>query len=69
MGYNKLVFLLDPGPQIVSLGSQQIYRGDFWKRESDKRQSGRKILVGELLGGGNSNIFYVHPDPWGNDPI
>ena len=21
------------------------------------------------LGGGNSNIFYVHPDPWGNDPI
>ena len=23
----------------------------------------------ELLGGGNSNIFYFHPDPWGNDPI
>ena len=21
-----------------------------------------------LLGGGNSKIFYVHPDPWGNDP-
>ena len=21
------------------------------------------------LGGGNSNIFYFHPDPWGNDPI
>ena len=20
-----------------------------------------------LLGGGNSNIFYFHPDPWGND--
>ena len=20
------------------------------------------------LGGGNSNIFYVHLDPWGNDP-
>jgi len=21
------------------------------------------------LGGGNSNIFHVHPDPWGNAPI
>jgi len=21
------------------------------------------------LGGGNSNVFYFHPDPWGNDPI
>ena len=21
------------------------------------------------LGGGNSKIFYVHPDPWGDDPI
>ena len=21
------------------------------------------------LGGGNSNIFYFHPDPWGDDPI
>ena len=21
-----------------------------------------------FLGGGKSNIFYVHPDPWGNDP-
>jgi len=21
------------------------------------------------LSGGNSNMFYVHPDPWGNDPI
>ena len=23
----------------------------------------------KFLGGGNSNIFYFHPDPWGNDPI
>ena len=22
-----------------------------------------------FLGGGNSNIFYFHPDPLGNDPI
>ena len=22
-----------------------------------------------VLDGGNSNIFYFHPDPWGNDPI
>ena len=22
-----------------------------------------------LLGGGNSNIFYFHPEPWGHDPI
>ena len=26
------------------------------------------ILTVEL-GGGNSNIFDFHPDPWGNDPI
>ena len=23
----------------------------------------------KMLGGGNSNIFYVQPDPWGNDQI
>ena len=23
----------------------------------------------KFLGGGNSHIFYFHPDPWGNDPI
>ena len=22
-----------------------------------------------VKGGGNSNVFYVHPDPWGHDPI
>ena len=22
-----------------------------------------------FLGGGNSNIFYFYPDPWGDDPI
>ena len=22
-----------------------------------------------FLGGGNSNIFYFHPEPWGNDPF
>ena len=22
-----------------------------------------------ILGGGNSNIFYVQPEPWGNVPI
>ena len=26
-------------------------------------------LEGVYLGGGNSNIVYFHPDPWGNDPI
>ena len=25
--------------------------------------------VGEFLGGGNSNIFYFHPEPWGWFPI
>ena len=25
--------------------------------------------VGIGGGGGNSKMFYVHPDPWGNDPI
>ena len=23
----------------------------------------------KVPGGGNSNIFYFHPDPWWNDPI
>ena len=23
----------------------------------------------KILGGGNSNVFYVHPENWGNDPI
>ena len=26
------------------------------------------VNVGKL-GGETSNIFYFHPDPWGNDPI
>ena len=26
-------------------------------------------LQQKTLGGGNSNIFYVQPDPWGNDPF
>ncbi len=25
--------------------------------------------INRFLGGGNSNIFYFHPEPWGNDPI
>ena len=31
-----------------------------------------KIMLGRgtsFLGGGNSNIFHFHPDPWGDDPI
>ena len=24
---------------------------------------------GPLGGGGNSNVFYVHPELWGDDPI
>ena len=27
-----------------------------------------EIWRNAILGGGNSNIFYVHPYPWGNDP-
>ena len=30
---------------------------------------GESHLKGAKLGGGNSNIFYVHPENWGNDPI
>ena len=25
--------------------------------------------IGDELGGGNSNIFYFEPEPWGNDPF
>ena len=28
-----------------------------------------KTILKSHLGGGNSNILYFHPDPWGNDPI
>ena len=27
------------------------------------------LQANKKLGGGNSKIFYVHPEPWGNDPI
>ena len=27
------------------------------------------LLLSFNLGGGNSNMFYFHPEPWGNDPI
>ena len=27
------------------------------------------IELFELLGGGNSNMFYFHPENWGYDPI
>ena len=36
-------------------------------------QDGYSILYQDtsntILGGDNSNIFYFHPDPWGNDAI
>ena len=28
-----------------------------------------RILISNFLGGETSDIFYVHPDPWGDDPI
>ena len=37
-----------------------------------RRQKYVSLDVGKdmgFLGGGNSKIFYFHPDPWGNDPI
>ena len=35
---------------------------------------GAKVFVSWIFsagthGGGNSNIFYLHPEPWGDDPI
>ena len=27
------------------------------------------IIFQVKLGGGNSNMLYIHPEPWGNDPI
>ena len=43
------------------------------KKLVKKQHSGFPIIsltdaIG-YLGGGNSNIFYFHPDPRGNDPI
>ena len=30
-----------------------------------KGRFGRELMVIDFLGGGNSNIFHVHPEPWG----
>ena len=31
--------------------------------------NGNLIKLDDILGGGNSNIFYFYPEPWGNGPI
>ena len=36
---------------------------------SDLQPGDEKVTLNHLVGGGNSNMFYFHPDPWGNDPI
>ena len=34
-----------------------------------QKKNTKDALNRAYLGDGNSNIFYFHPDPWGNDPI
>ena len=49
-------------------------RSDIWIEYwriigSSSFEESEEVQPWKLLGGGNSTIFYVHPDPWGNDPI
>ena len=37
--------------------------------EKDDANIRKNRVINTYLGGGNSNIFYFHPEPWGNDPI
>ena len=51
----------------------------FWIDQSKKKKTMQfwslleallNLIINKgLLGGGNSNIYYVHPDAWGDDPI
>ncbi len=49
-------------------GTQQLFRG-FVGDEILLSYMGIIINHYGDLGGGNSNMFYFHPDPWGDDPI
>ena len=40
--------------------------GGFFQRETGLKRDPHKNV---FLAGGNSNIFYFHPEPWGNDSI
>ena len=54
--------LLQRRPFRIS-GEGEVGKEQFKNRK--QKQTANKYR----LGGGNSNICYFHPDPWGNDPI
>ena len=54
---------LADGSLIPSEKSQGVARN--WAPKRDLTCSNTTLLVR----GGNSNIFDVHSDPWGNDPM
>ena len=53
----KVVYLLSTIIYRVLAPSQVVGNGIY------------QPSIVDTIGGGNSNIFYFHPDPWGNDPI
>ena len=58
----------------TKMKSAYLGRNRAWIHKSQKslyswKKSYWEVFVVTSLGGGNSNIFYFHPDPWGNDPI
>ena len=55
----ELLFLLESSHLLHFTTSPMEIVSDF---------TCHKSLTCFLLGGGNSNIFYVQPEPWGNDP-
>ena len=59
------------GRDQLGIWSCPIWFGDESPEPKPSSLAARCILVMEIsyLRGGNSNIFYFHPEPWGNDPI
>ena len=47
--------------------SEVPFRAEQQPRKASPLKS--SFLTYTQLGGGNSNIFYFHPKPWGDDPI
>ena len=47
----------------------QTIRYFLWRNQEKRRALPGTDGEWNILGGGNSNIFYFHPEPWGDDPI
>ncbi len=79
--FSSICFLVEIfTPDLRTPLKPNFWRDNFWYFDSHWVTINLKMNLGDIppmfqaggipfLGGGNSNIFYFHPDPWGNDPI